>query len=376
MGAAIDEVLIESKGDRLRAAVVSNGELIEIMTEAHDGRGAVGSIYLGRVVRRTAALHGAFVDIGLARPALLDLGKQQVEEGDVLPVQITESESGDKAPRVSRRIALEGRFAVLLPGGKGVAVSRRVPAKDRQRFETMGAALRVAGEGLIIRAAAAAAEPEMLARDVAALRTVWTQIREAAASATAPAVLLEDDGATRLLQRCLGASAPRFACADRALALRLRAVAERRFGLSLEVEVEADAGRLFDRHGIGDALASAESPTVPLPSGGRITIESTAALTAIDVDVAQAAELGAGAALKTDLEAAAEIARQLRVRDLGGLIVVDFVRLADRAQRAKLAAVLTRAVARDPKPVQTLGWTAGGLFELIRPRARAVSASE
>jgi ribonuclease G len=129
----------------------------------------------------------------------------------------------------------------------------------------------------------------------------------------------------------------------------------------------------LERHGIADALAISESPEVRLPAGGRLTIEATAALVAIDVDTGDGAA-AADAPLRTDLEAAAEIGRQMRWRNLGGLILVDFVRLTDKGQRAKLEAALRRVVELDPVPVQLLGWTAGGLFEMIRPRARTPGA--
>ncbi len=377
MAEAGEEILVDVSPGRLRAARVSGGELIELVHEPAKAVGAPGSIYLGRVVRRAPGLGAVFVDIGLDRPALLDTGDDAPKEGDVLPVQIIEAASGDKAARLTRRLALEGRFVVFLPGGKGVSVSRRVAvAKLRQRLQDVAAAAKKPGEGLIVRAAAAAA-PDAVPLEIAALRAEWARIETAGATAAPPSCLRDDgDGLVRLLRRFLTEPLPRLVFNDALIAKRAATLAERLFGARPGIETELQRGALFERHGVAEALASAELPSVALKSGGRVAIETTAALTAIDVDLGQAVETGAEAALRTDLEAAAEIGRQLRLRALGGLIVVDFARLKDKAQRARVEAALRRAVAADPAGVQLLGWTAGGLFEMIRPRARAAAGAE
>ena len=376
MGAAPDEVLVECKGGRLRAAALADGELLEVVTDRLRAPDAPGGIYLGRVLGRAVALRGVFVDIGLERPALLDVDGEAPEEGTAVPVQLIEPALGDKGARVTRRLAIEGRYAVLLPGGKGVAVSRRIAsAKRRRELQDDAAALRVSGEGLIVRAAADAASPEALAADVSALRTQWAGVAPALSTSVPPACLLDNsDGVARLLRRFIAENVPRFSFDDPLLARRARATAERLFGVAPEVDVDAKAGALFDRHGIGDILASLETPVLRLPSGGRIAIERTAAVTAIDVDTADATALGAAAPLTTNVEAAAEIGRQTRLRDLGGVIVVDFVRPRNRDERARVEAALRRAVSLDRIAVQLLGWTAAGLFEMIRPRGRAAAA--
>jgi len=379
MGSTADEILVECRNDTLRAAALVKGELLELVTEPLRFPGAPGSIYVGRVLGRAPAMRAVFVEIGLARPALFDVEGELPEEGATVPVQVVEAAFGDKGARVSRRLAIEGRYAVLLPNGKGVAVSRRLGgAKERRRLQDAAARLKGPREGLIVRAAAAgAANADSLAADVAGLRARWGQIQVALTTATPPACLFDTgDGVARLLRRFITEEVPRFAFDDRMLGQRARATAERLFGVTPEIEVATDAGRLFDRHGIGDILASLDAPVIRLPSGGRLAVERTAAVTAIDVDTAEATGLGADASLRVDLEAAAEIARQLRLRDVGGVIVVDFVRLKDRAQRVRVEAVLRRATALDRITVQLLGWTAAGLFEMIRPRGRAVGALE
>lgn len=376
MASAADEILVECRNGTLRAAALAEGELIELVTEPLRAPGAPGSIYVGRVLGRAPAMRAVFVDIGLARPALLDVEGELPQEGTVVPVQVVEAAFADKGPRASRHLAIEGRYAVLLPNGKGVAVSRRLAAaKQRRQLQDTAAKLKGPREGLIVRAAAAAANTESLAADIAGLRARWDQILIGLSTATPPACLLDaSDGVARLLRRFITEGVPRFAFDDRMLGQRARATAERLFGVTPAIEIESDAGRLFDRHGIGDVLASLDASVIRLPSGGRLAIEQTAAVTAVDVDTAEGTALGADAPLRVDLEAAEEIGRQIRLRDVGGVVVVDFVRLKDRAQRARVEAVLRRAVALDRITVQLLGWTAAGLFEMIRPRGRAVGS--
>ncbi len=368
----IDEVLIAAAGDRLRAAAISGGELIEVVDEPRSAVGATGSVYLGRVVRRMSGMGAVFVDVGLARPVLLDTGDDMPDEGSPVVVQIVEAARGDKSARASRRIALEGRFVVLIPGGKGVSVSRRI--LDRKTRERLTEIVKPPGAGLIIRSAAEEAPAKAVASEIATLHATWIAIKAALDEASPPFCAFDDgDGIARILRRFTGPRLPLLVFDDALIAKRAGAIAETLFGETPQVEVERQRGALFERNGVGEALASAELPAVRLPSGGRVTIETTTALTAIDVDTGEAADAG-DAPLRIDVEAAAEIARQLRWRNIGGLVVVDFVRLAGRSARGKLEAALREAVKSDPVPVQLLGWTPAGLFELTRQRSRAAGA--
>jgi ribonuclease G len=375
----VDEVLVEVGADNLRAAAIMNGDLLDFAIEPLKAEGATGSIHVGRVVRAATALRAVFVEIGLDRPALLDVDRSAPAEGTLLPVQIIEAASGDKAARVSRRLAVEGRYAVLLPDGKGAAVSRAVVGdKLKTRLQGLAVKLKRPGEGVILRGAAADATVDALATDMEALRSRWAEIAARLGSAAAPSCVFDNgDAVARVLQRFVGATLPRFVVDDRLMAGRFRATALRLFGVAPEVETEDQRGAVLSRHGVDGILASTELKELRLPSGGRLTIETTAAVIAVDVDTAQAAaQGGADVALKTDLEAAAEIGRQMRLRDLGGVIVVDFVRLKDKAQRAKVEAAVRDAVSRDRISVHVLGWTAAGLFEMIRARTRALANLE
>ncbi|MBI3451828.1 MAG: ribonuclease E/G [Rhodospirillales bacterium] len=220
-----------------------------------------------------------------------------------------------------------------------------------------------------MRAGAADAGSAALAAEIAVLRAEWRDIAVRAEAAAPPACLRAADPVLRIIETFAAADPQRIILADAGAAHAAAAVTRRLYpALAARIEASREQGALFDRHDVADALASAESRRVPLPAGGSIAVEPTEALIAIDVDTGAVA--GARAALRTNLEAATEAARQLRLRDIGGLVAIDFIRLADGAARQRVLEALRRATADDRVAVQVLGWTHGGLVELIRPRAR------
>jgi ribonuclease G len=366
---AVDEVLIESGERTLRAAAVAGGALVDLVDQPRRSADAPGSIYKGRVVRRATGIRAVFVELGLDRPALLDIGSGEAapREGEAIDVQVIEAAFGAKGCRVSRRLALEGGYLVLLPGGKGVSISRRLAdPQARGRLNDSLRRLKRGGEGIIVRRAAARAAEPALAAELTRLRAQWERIAAALATAKAPACVHDEgDGLVQLLRRFAGAG--RFIFDDAAQA-RLAAKLADALGVGVQIEAETD-GKLFDRHGVGDVIASVSSPEVGLPSGGRIVVDVATALTAIDVDTG--AGEGPDILVRTNLEAAAEIGRQLWLRDIGGVVIVDFLKTPAAAARARIEAALRRAVAADRIAVELLGWTRAGLFEMIRPRARA-----
>ena len=364
---AVDEVLVQTEAERYRAVAVSGGRPVDAMSVPRRSTGTVGSIYVGRVVRRAGGMNGAFVDIGLDRPAFLNLEKGTPDEGKAVAVQLVEGESPGKGVRVSMRIALEGRFLVLLPNRKGVAPSRRLEEKERKRLAEL-LEPRLHGEGIIIRAAASRAEPSALAEELDVLRRLWHDIAGRLNGAP-PLCAHAEYGLRRLLCAFGGAPAARFVFAEPEAMRQARSLASTVAPeLGQRMAVAEEGGGLFDRYGIADALAIAEGREVPLPSGGKMSIESTAALTAIDVD-SGSGSIGPDAALATNLEAAGEIGLQLRLRELGGPVVVDFIRMSRRGDHERVRRRLAQSVESDRLAVQVLGWTQGGLFELNLARA-------
>lgn len=363
-----DEILIATEEERYRAAAIADGELVDVMSVPRRESGTVGSIYLGRVLRHAAALNGAFVEIGLDRPAFLNLGKGTPGEGKPVVVQIVEEESSGKGARVSTRIALEGRFLILLPRDKGLAPSRRLDEKSRTRLSALLKTLLKPEEGLVIRAGAAMASLEGIAAELDALRGLWSAIA-GTPEGSPPLCAHAEHGLRRIL--CTFGARPdaRFIFAqDLAMRAALRIAATIGPDLPARIGRAEEGDALLDRYGVGDMLDIAGGREVALPSGGRLTIETVTALTAVDVD-SGAGSAAPDAVLSTNLEAAGEIARQLRLRELGGPVVIDFIRMQRKGDHEKVRRRLAEAVAFDRFPVQLLGWTQGGLFELNRARA-------
>lgn len=369
-----DEVLVETAPDRLRAAALVDGRLVDWMDESRRSAFAPGSIVLGRVAGAAPDLDAVFVDIGAGRPAILDARRDPPAPGDAVTVQIVEAPAGDKGGRVTRRLTLIGQQAVLLPGGKGIAASRRLEHTHAERLvAALGSAVPT-GHGVLLRWTAGRCGAAAIAAEIALLAARWDEIAAAQTKATAPAMLFDDgDGLARIL-RTLGAHGePDFVFADRAT-LRAAEVLSARWFPALAGHLSAGEAELHDRHDVASIVASAGEVEVRLPSGGRIAIEPTRACTTIDVDSA-AASANPQSRAQTNLEAAREIARQLWLRDIGGMVIVDFIRMDAPAERRRLLDTFSALVSSDRVPVQIAGWTPSGLMELVRQRARGGAAA-
>jgi Ribonuclease G/E len=344
------ELVIETTPFGPRAALLEGGRLVEIgLVDAALGA-PCGQVVLGRVRAVDRDLDAAFVDCGLAedgwlgaRDARLLPGRatdtplaRRLHEGQAVVVQVRREAQGGKGPRLTADIGLVGPCLVYRPRRPGRGLSERRAA-------------RTAG------AAELGAEAERLQR-------LWRALERKAAAAQPPAVLHgPSDPVAWLLADQLGADPARILVADRATLVRARGYLETWRPTLLErLEHLPDA---FAASGAAEQLAAALDPVVPLAGGGALTIQPTAALTAIDVD-------GAGrGALEVDLAAAGEIPRQLRLRQLGGTIVVDFVDLADRSDRQRLVRTLRAALADDPTPTEVFPMSPLGLVEISRRRS-------
>jgi ribonuclease G len=385
----IDEILFAASPGETRAALVSEGRLVELIIERAERGSLVGNIYLGRVTKLVPSMEAAFIDLGEPRPGFLARGdatsasdkhgasiSQLVSEGEVVRVQVTKDAFGEKGPRLSTAAALAGHRLVLMPARGGLAISRRITDdRERARLEEALAPRLVGGEGVVVRTAAEGADQSALLDELAALRKQWQEIAERAAASRAPAILhAEPDLVERVLREHAGAGLRRVFCDSREARGRAGEFLARH-GASSAVEVVLHQGSepLFARHEVEDQIASALEREVALPSGGRLVIGTLEALTAIDVDTARHA--GAGrfedTVLAVNLEAAEAAAQQVRLRNLAGLIVIDFVHMERAAHRARVADALRGAFAADPVSVQFGGFTSLGLFELTRKRVRA-----
>jgi ribonuclease G len=360
----VDEILIEAGTDAWRAAVISDKQLFDLVRAPIGAKGVEGDIYLGRVVRVLPGMGGAFVEVGLDRPALMEIRKTPPREGDVVTVQLVEPATQRKAARVARRIALAGAYLVLLPEDAGLTVSKKLKTPRRSQVTGHALDLDLAGEGLIVRTAAEQAPKDALRAEHDSLRARWQQIdARRTATANPPATLYQTPPAERLLNDLAWYEHGRIVADTKTTA---RVLAEVAPGLAPRIVVNTDRERLFERYDIADAIADLDAESVALPSGGVITIQALEALTAIDVD--SGTNTDAKLRLATNLEAAREIARQIRLRDIRGVIVVDFLRLDAQIDRKRLHTELSARSREERRNVVVYGEGPAGLFEMLRHR--------
>jgi Rne/Rng family ribonuclease len=370
------ELVIERSPFGLKAGLLEDGRLVEVDLLDEPQSDPRGDILLGRVRTVDRALGAAFVDCGLATDAYLaardarliagaprDTPVERVlSEGQGLLVQVRQGPAAGKGPRVTGDIALVGVYLVLRPRRRDVALSARLeraPAAAEQRARAI--ALFPEG-GVTLRHAAPLASDGALLAELGRLRAQWAKIEAAARAATPPVRLhAVADPLHRLLLERIAPDLERIVVGDQALLARARAW--------LEEWQPALAGRLvsvadpFEATGAAEQLEAALKPGVPLEGGGSLIIEPTAAFTAIDVNG------GGRRALEANLAATREIARQLRLRRIGGTVVVDFIDLPARAARARVLTALRDALADDPAPVQAFSMSRFGLVEISRKRS-------
>lgn len=383
---AIDEILISALPGETRVALLEEGRLVEFVAARADLESRVGAIYLGRVTKVVPGIAAAFVELGLERAGFLALddarpwgttaGKitAHVHEGDAVLVQVIQDATGDKGARLTAHVILSGRCLEFAPGRKGVNFAPGIAKEAQERFAGLTRTMAGNGDGLIVSAAAIDAEPAMLGRDAAALHETWRGIERRRAVATPPERLHAAPDTVARMLRGLDASAVRRVAVDDAEAFAsVRALLENdRPELLARLMRHKGVDDLFAEHAVNEQVESALAPSVSLPSGGTIVIDEATALTAIDVNTA--ADAGRGppdaVARRTNEEAVLAIARALRLRNVGGLIVVDFVPVYRRRHRDDILARLRQAVADDPAGVEVAGFTRLGLLEMTRRRTR------
>ncbi len=389
-----DELLVSVSPGETRLALLDAGRLVDLFVFRAGNGSLVGNVYLGRVARVLAGMDAAFVDIGLPQAAFLRLvdlragvaapavrGERPARIGDYLhegaavTVQVTRDPVADKGPRVTADVTLPGRFLVYAPHHPGVTVSRRiVDAGEADRLRDLMQDVAEPGEGFILRTAAAGAERDALAAEAAAQRALWAGIAERRAASEPPALIHGELAPVARVLRDYGeAGLKRIRIDHRATLAEATRYCERVFpDLVPRLEPHDEPTSVFDLHDVEGQIAAALAPRVDLPSGAAIYIEELEALTAVDVDTGgQTGRSGAAETIfETNLEAATEIARQLRLRNIGGLIVIDFVRMDAPEYRRGVLEALRDACAADPVPVRVVGMSRVGLTEVTRRRTR------
>ena len=363
-------ILIETGFGQTRLALVEGERLIEFRLERGAGVHRPGSLHLGRVMAVDGGLAAAFVEIGAAQPGLLplrDAGKSPPSQGDAVLVQVTRAPVEDKGVRLSARPALPGRGLALRPGRSGIAFAAGL--SDPEQRERIAAVLRPLlplGCGFSVERAAAGRAEDSLAVEAGALAELWAQLEAAAARRRAPALLWPGLDAEERALLDWGDRDAAILCNDRAVAARAAAFAAERIPeLESAPEIRPHPA-LLEAEGIEEELEAALLPEAPIPGGGFLVIEPGRTLTAIDVN--SGGEAAGRRPREVNLAAAAEIARQLRLRAIGGLVVIDYIDLRAPSARGPVLERLAAALAEDPAGCELAGGTRLGLVELTRRR--------
>ena len=403
-----EEILINVTPRETRVAVVENGMLQELHIERGWRRGVVGNIYKGRVQRVMPGMQAAFVDIGLERAAFLhaaDIVRPApvIEEGGDAPVpalpprpitellrdgqeiivQVVKDPIGSKGARLTTQLSVPSRYLVLLPGSRVIGVSARIEDElERVRLKSIVGELSGAGpqHGYIVRTNAEGQPEDALGEDIDYLRRAWALIEERSATARVGECVYEDlILPLRAVRDLMRRDVEKVKVDSRETYERLRRFAAQymppeadpdRRGLADRIEHYAGARPIFDLYGVEDELGRALDKQVPLKSGGYLVIDQTEAMTTIDINTGSF--LGQRnleeTVFRTNLEAAQSVARQLRLRNLGGIIIIDFIDMVDPEHRRQVLRQLEKALARDHAKTTVYDFSPLGLVEMTRKR--------
>ena len=381
-------ICVHVRPEMTQIALLEGRTLVEhyISRAADDATQIDGNIYRGRVQNVLPGMEAAFIDIGTPKNAVLYHGdvrydtddiesgtakgqpriEQLLRSGQTILCQVTKNPIGAKGARLTQEVSLPGRFVVLVPNSTAYGISKRLDDSERKRLRRIVDAVRPAGHGLIVRTAAAGASAEELGNDVERLVAQWETIAAQATKGQGAALLYrEPDITVRVIREELNREYRGVVIDDLALYEQVRDyVGAVNPELADRVEYfdpEVEALPVFERYHVHEQLHKALDRKVYLPSGGSLVIDRTEALTVIDVNTGK--NVGT-----TNLEAAEEVARQLRLRDIGGIIVIDFIDMEIRENRDKVGAALRSALARDKTRTQVFDISELGLVEMTRKR--------
>ena len=389
------EILINVTPQETRVAMLEQGVVQEFHIERASARGLVGNICLGRVARVLPGMQSAFVEIGLERAAFLHIAdiwehrqnghgggdtrpiEKILHEGQSLLVQVIKDPIGTKGARLSTQVSLAGRLLVYLPQDSHIGISQRI--EDEAERESLRDKLQLLlpdghSGGFIIRTMAETATEREMQSDIEYLTKLWDDLNVRARDVPAPALLYQDlNLAQRVLRDMATEETARVVVDSRETFVRMLAFA-REYTPALVERIEHHAGErpLFDLYSVEDEIEKALARRVDLKSGGYLIVDQTEAMTTIDVNTGGfvGGRSFDDTIFKTNLEAAQVIARQLRLRNLGGIIIIDFIDMENADHRAAVLAELNRALERDRTRLTVNGFTQLGLVEMTRKRTR------
>ena len=387
---AVDRImLVRSKDEKIQLCVLEDKVLVEHYVARSQDGSLIGNVYLGKVQNVLPSMEAAFVDIGRGRNAVLYSGEVNwdadglegqprkielaLKSGDTVLVQVTKDSVGQKGARLTSQVSLPGRYVVYVPNGNMNGISRKLPESERVRLKKILKDIVPEEASVIVRTAAEGATEEQLTLDVQRLKAQWDGIQKKIKKSTPPALLhSEPDLLVKIVRDVFNEDFQKMIISgDDALGViteYLESVAP-----DLMDRIEAFDGKedLFDRYRVGEQIAKALERKVYLPSGGSLVIDRTEAMTVVDVNTGKF--IGSGGNLeetvtKNNLEAAEEIVRQLRLRDIGGIIVVDFIDMVLESNRDLVSRRLIECLSRDRTKHQVAEVTSLGLVQMTRKK--------
>lgn len=405
------EIYINSTPQESRIALMEDGQLAEFLVERKEEMGVAGNIYKGKVARVLPGMQAAFIDIGMEKAGFLHASdfsaepedvqlitssgddvefeeapkpqppsrrlplEKQITRGEEILVQVAKDPLGTKGARVTSHVSLPGRYMVFMPGTKHIGISRRIESEEeRKRLKEIAQDLKNEEGGFILRTACEGRSKREIQRDLRFLTTLWKSIHKKAASAPAPSLTHQDlDLITRTIRDFFSADTERVVVDSpkdhRRITDFVRHFMPR---LKSKIVLHTDKTPLFEQQGIEEKIAKALERKVWLRSGGYIIIERTEALTAVDVNTGRfvGKRNQEETILKTNMEATQEVVRQLRLRNVGGIIIIDFIDMEKEGNRKKVYDALKEALKKDKARTNILKISELGLVEMTRQRTR------
>jgi ribonuclease G len=408
------EIICNTTGRETRVAVMEQGRVAELHIDRGDDRGFVGNVYLGKVVRVLPGMQAAFVDVGLERAAFLYVGdiypeflhlheegegrdvegaeeptivqrgggragqppiQDLLTEGQRIVVQVAKDPIGTKGARLTTHIAIPGRYLVYMPTVEHVGISRRIEKdKERRRLRDLVEKHRPKGAGFIVRTVCEGKSIDALQRDMAYLIRSWERVQERSKDAKAPALLHSEQGlVVRAARDLFDEGVARLVVDDKDVHEQVKGFVKSLMPeLADRVHLYRGAEPIFDTYGVEGALQKSLGRKVWLKSGGYLVIDQTEALMAIDVNSGKF--VGSSSleetTLRINLEAVEEVAHQLRLRNMGGIIIIDFIDMEVEGNRSKVTAALEEALRRDRARTNVLRISELGLVEMTRKRVQ------
>ena len=370
------KIIIGADEEETRMGLVEDGRLVEYLVERSEEQHLVGSIFKGRVANVVRGIQAAFIDIGLEQNAFLYLSDNvHVTEGQFVIVQISKDPRGTKGPTAMLDVTLPGKYLVLLPCADYIGISRKISDKaERERLNNICSAVKPEGMGLIVRTAAKGVEAELLEADIRALANQWKIIAAREKVSKSPCLLRRElDLPVRIVRDYLRPGLEEIAIDNLGIYKRVEELLENMpQQKDIKLTIYQGLDDIFKYNGLEEDIASISDHQVELPSGGYLVFDYTEAMTVVDVNSGKftSRESLEETIMQINREAAREIARQLRLRDIGGIIIVDFIDMHTDEHKNEIMGILQKAFAGDKMQPKLQEITALNLVEITRKKSR------